>query len=100
MTWAAVVARTERTTLAGQSWRERSSAAVPVVYAVAAEVPDTKSQRVSRTDGGTAPSRPTPGATTSGFSTPAVGSPPADHPVRRAGGCSTPTGRRATRPWG
>ena len=79
--------------------REQEAAA-PLVYAVAADVPETKSHRVALTSAGTAPSTPTPGATTSGFSTPAAGSPLADQDVSRAGERSTPIGRSAARPRG
>ncbi len=68
----AVVASTDRTTGAGQSWRERSSAAAPLTRAVAAEVPLKSAQPRSP---GTAPRTPSPTATTSGLTRPARGSP-------------------------
>src|SRR4051794_38057177 len=96
-TATAEVTRAERVRSASQPVRATSRAATPLVQAVAADVPEAKSQRAPRTAGGTAPSTPEPGATRSGFTRVAVGSPGADQRATLAGVRRVGSGRRLTR---
>ena len=69
---------------------------MPLVRAAATDVPEPRSQRRPRWEGGVAPRTPTAVATTSGLRKAPVGSPELVQATRRSGLRATPSGRSST----